>query len=108
VKEFPSTELILKAVAEGRISVGYVVSTRASWLANQAWPDRLVFRPGPENLDRFPVSAAVRKSDGDLNEAIDRAWDVLDRTGKLAQVFARWHVPYKSLSVIDPKKGTGS
>jgi polar amino acid transport system substrate-binding protein len=108
VKEFPSTELILKAVAEGRIPVGYVVSTRASWLANQAWPDRLVFRPGPENLDRFPVSAAVRKSDGDLNEAIDRAWDVLDRTGKLAQVFARWHVPYKSLSVIDPKKGTGS
>ena len=108
VREFPSTEAILKAVAEGRIPVGYVVSTRASWLANQAWPDRLVFRPGPENLDRFPVSAAVRKSDGDLKEAIDRAWDVLDRTGKLALVFARWHVPYKSLSVIDPKKGPGS
>ncbi len=108
VKEFPSTEAILKAVAEGRIHVGYVVSTRASWLANHAWPDRLVFHPGPENLDRFPVSAAVRKSDGDLKEAIDHAWDVLDRTGKLAQVFTRWHVPYKSRSVIDPKKGPGS
>ena len=58
--------------------------------------------------DCFPISAAVRKSDGDLKEAIDRAWDELDRSGKLAQVFTRWHIPYEPPSRIDPKEGTGS
>ena len=45
--------------------------------------------------DRFPICAAVRKTDGELKDAIDRAWDELDRSGQLAQVFARWHIPYE-------------
>ena len=31
-----------------------------------------------------------------LKDAIDRAWEELDRSGKLAEVFARWHVPYQA------------
>ena len=45
--------------------------------------------------DAFPIVAAVRKSDRELKDAIDRAWDELDRSGRLAQVFARWHIPYE-------------
>ena len=50
------------------------------------------------------MTAAVRKSDGELKDAIDRAWDELDRSGRLAQVFARWHLPYKSMH-RDEKSG---
>ena len=108
MQTFPSTEAILEAVAEGKCAAGYVVSTRASWLAYERWRDKLVFLPAAETQDCFPICAAVRKSDGDLKDAIDRAWDELDRSGKLAQVFARWHVPYEPPPVIDPTKGTGS
>ncbi len=105
VKTFPTTEAILKAVAEGQLPAGYVVSTRGAWLCHEGWPDKLVFVPGTEKLDRFPISAAVRKADGDLMAAIDRAWDALDKTGKLAHIFTRWHIPYEPPTVIDPKKG---
>jgi ABC-type amino acid transport substrate-binding protein len=91
---FPSTEAILEAVALGRVKAGYVISTRGPWLAHERWPGKLAFLPAPESVDVFPIGAAVRKSDRDLKVAIDRAWDELDRSGRLAQVFARWHIPY--------------
>ena len=81
VKTFSSTEAILEAVAEGRTPAGYVVSTRASWLAYERWRDKLVFLPAIEKQDCFPICAAVRKSDGELKDEIDRAWDALDRSG---------------------------
>jgi polar amino acid transport system substrate-binding protein len=108
VKTRPSTEAILEAVAEGKTPAGYVVSTRASWLAYERWRDKLVFLRAIEPQDCFPICAAVRRSDGDLKEAIDRAWDALDRSGELAKVFARWHVPYEPPQRIDSTKGTAS
>ena len=45
---------------------------RASWSSH----------PSAESADRFPICAAVRKSDRDLKDAIDRAWDELDRSGR--------------------------
>ena len=48
--------------------------------------------------DAFPIVAAVRKTDGELKDAIDRAWDELDRSGRLAQAFARWHIPYEPVT----------
>ncbi len=103
VKMFPSADAILEAVADGRTLAGYVVSTRGSWLAYERWRDKLIFLPAIDKQDCFPICAAVRKSDGDLKDEIDRAWDALDRSGKLAQVFARWHVPYEPREVVDPK-----
>ena len=105
---FPSTEAILEAVATGQARGGYVVSTRASWLAFQRWNGKLEFLPGPLSLDKFPICAAVRKSDGDLKAAIDRAWTELDRSGELARVFSRWHVSYERPPVPLPLTGTGS
>jgi polar amino acid transport system substrate-binding protein len=94
VRPYPSTEAVLEAVAAGRVRAGYVISTRGPWLAAQHWPGRLEFHPPADSADCFPISAAVRKTDRDLKEAIDRAWDELDRSGRLAEVFARWHIPY--------------
>jgi polar amino acid transport system substrate-binding protein len=45
--------------------------------------------------DAFPIVAAVRKSDRELKDAIDRAWDELDRSGQLARAFARWSIPHE-------------
>jgi polar amino acid transport system substrate-binding protein len=101
----PSIESILDAVATGRARAGYVISTRASWLASERWPDKLAFLPASESKDRFPVCAAVRKSDGDLKDAIDKTWQELHRSGKLARAFARWHIPFEAASSADTKKG---
>jgi ABC-type amino acid transport substrate-binding protein len=95
VRSYPSTDAVLEAVASGRERAGYVISTRGPWLAEQRWPGKLAFLPVSGSSDRFPISAAVRKSDRDLKDAIDRAWDELGRSGRLAQVFARWHIPYE-------------
>jgi ABC-type amino acid transport substrate-binding protein len=93
---YPSTEAVLEAVARGREESGYAISTLGPWLAERRWPGALVFLPAPGSgsPDRFPICAAVRKADADLKDAIDRAWDELDRSGRLAQAFARWHIPY--------------
>jgi ABC-type amino acid transport substrate-binding protein len=96
VRPYPSTDAVLEAVAAGQERAGYVISTRGPWLAERRWPGKLKFLPasGPGGADRFPISAAVRKSDRDLKEAIDRTWDALERSGRLAQAFAHWHIPY--------------
>jgi len=60
--------------------------------------------PAGESVDRFPICAAVRKADPDLKEAIDRAWVELDRSGRLAQVFARWNIPYDSVAAPGSRK----
>jgi ABC-type amino acid transport substrate-binding protein len=97
---YASTEAVLEAVAVAREKAGYVISTQGPWLAEKLRPGKLAFceisaaDSRPELVDRFPICAAVRKSDGELKEAVDRAWDELDRSGRLAQVFARWHIPY--------------
>jgi len=99
VRSYPSTAATLEAVANGNEKAGYVISTRGAWLAHERWPQKLSFWPVVEAVDRFPICAAVRKTDGDLKDAIDRAWDELDRSGQLAKLFARWHIPYESAVV---------
>ena len=96
VRTYPSLEAVLEAVAAKRAKAGYVISTRGPWLAEQRWPGKLKFVTLSDFVDRFPLCAAVRKSDRDLQAEIDRALEELDRSGRLAQVFARWHVPYVS------------
>ena len=78
-------------MAAGQVKAGYVISTRGRWLAERRWPGKLRFQAG-DPADRFPICAAVRKSDGDLRAAIDQALDELARSGRLAAVFARWQV----------------
>ncbi len=90
VHPYPSTEAVLEAVATGREKAGYVIATRGPWLAHERWPGKLEFLPAPDSTDAFPITAAVRKSDRELKDAIDRAWDELERSGRLARVFARW------------------
>jgi polar amino acid transport system substrate-binding protein len=108
VRAYSSTEAILEAVAAGRAPAGYVISTRASWLANERWPGKLTFLVSTEASDCFPICAAVRKSDGDLKDAIDNAWDTLQRSGKLAQVFSRWHIPFEPSPDAHSTKGNDS
>lgn len=95
--ELASLESILQAVANGREAAGYVPGARGQWLAEERWPGKLALLPaGSEPVDRFPICAAVRKSDGSLCAAVDEALDDLAQSGKLASVFQRWHVPYQS------------
>ena len=107
MRSYPSTEAILEAVATGREKAGYVISTRGAWLAQERWPGKLSFLPAAESVDCFPICAAVRKTDGDLKDAIDRAWDELDRSGRLAEVFARWHIPYEPGAAAETRKEPG-
>ena len=90
---YPSLDAILEAVAKNEVKAGYVISARSQWLAEQNWPGKLTFQEGAA-VDRFPICAVVRKTDAELKTAIDDAFAELARTGELAKVFARWHVPY--------------
>jgi polar amino acid transport system substrate-binding protein len=92
-RTLPNTDAILEAVATDQIQAGYVISTLGPWLAHDRFAGKLAFLPLTTPLDSFPICAAVRKSEPDLKEAIDRAWDDLDRSGTLAKIFARWHIP---------------
>jgi len=108
VRTFPNTDAILRAVAQRHVRAGYVMSTRAPWLAEKHWRGQLAFLPPAETRDSFPISAAVRKSDRDLKDAIDQVWIKLDQSGRLAEVFARWHVPYERIRMTDQSSETGS
>lgn len=93
LRSYPNAEAILEAVAEGKEFAGYLISTRGQWLAQQKWPGKLSFFDGAK-ADRFPICAAVRKTEPDLKDAIDHAFIELAESGELNRVFARWHVPY--------------
>src|SRR5262249_8610941 len=100
--EQPGLEGILLAIVEGRERAGYVSAPRGSWLAEQGWPGKLtLIRPEGDAGDRFPICAAVRKTDDDLKTAIDRAFAELAESGKLAEVFAHWHFPYETAIEMD-------
>jgi polar amino acid transport system substrate-binding protein len=102
-RSYPGLAEILEAVAKGEVKAGYVIGTRGSWLAHRDYADKLRLLNGAET-DRFPICAAVRKSDADLKAALERAFDELAESGKLARVFERWHVPY----VVPSKDATRS
>jgi ABC-type amino acid transport substrate-binding protein len=103
VRSYPSTEAVLEAVATGRERAGYVIATRGSWLAERHWPGRLTFLPDERPVDSFPIGAAIRKTDRDLKEAIDRVWDELERSHELAEVFSRWHIPYRPVAAPEAR-----
>jgi polar amino acid transport system substrate-binding protein len=92
-QSYPGLAEILDAVASNRIKAGYVIGTRGAWLAEKKHAGKLKFLDGAA-VDRFPICAAVRKGEGDLKAALERAFDELAASGELAKVFARWHVPY--------------
>lgn len=103
VRFYPSTEAILDAVAQGTVKSGYVISTRGPWLAQQLWSGKLRFLPAEGSLDSYPISAAVRKTDTDLKDVIDRAWEELDRSGRLGRTLARWHIPYEPAASLEKR-----
>jgi polar amino acid transport system substrate-binding protein len=95
VHEYSNLESILEAVVGGQEQAGYVISTRGRWLAESRWPGKLAFLGGgPDSIDRFPICAAVRKNDAELKQVLDRAFAELAKSGKLGEVFARWHIPF--------------
>jgi len=102
-KTYPSLDGILEAVMAHQVKAGYVISTRGPWLAENRWPGKLRFLDGAAT-DRFPICAAVRKSDRDLKAAIDQALTELAESGKLAAVFARWHIPFSAETKSDKGK----
>ena len=105
VIEYPGLESILKAVVTGKVQAGYVISTRGQWLAEQRWPGKLRFAScNSDIVDRFPICAAVRKSDHDLKTAIDHALIELAASGKLTAVFRRSHIPYSSETGAEQSK----
>jgi ABC-type amino acid transport substrate-binding protein len=102
-RTYPDLERILNAVAMNEVKAGYVISTRGHWLGERLHPKKLRFLDG-DPADRFPICAAVRKSDRDLKAAIDRALEELRASGELGAVYARWNIPYSAPPKVDNEK----
>jgi ABC-type amino acid transport substrate-binding protein len=100
---YPSLESVLGAVESGQVQAGYVISTQGHWLAQRHRSQALRFLDG-DAADRFPICAAVRKSDRDLQAAIDVALDELAQSGKLEAVFDRWRIPFTRPPKSDAKE----
>ena len=49
--------------------------------------------PASDTVDRFPICAAVRRTEPDLKEAIDEVFVELQESATLEKLFARWHIP---------------
>ena len=93
VKPYPNLEAILSAIAESEAQLGYVISSRAQWLAEEKWPGKIRFVPTENEVDRFAICAAVRRNENDLKAALNQAFNELRKTGQLQQTFERWNVP---------------
>ena len=93
LKHYSSLESILNAVVAGKVQAGYVLSSRASWLAAEKWPGQLQFVQPKSDIDRFPICVALRRGEAELKNEIDSAFRQLRNSGQLEQVFLRWHVP---------------
>ena len=93
VESYPNLETILAAVAQRKAPIGYVISSRALWIAENEYPGKLRFVSPGNDIDRFAICAAVRRDEPDLKSAIDDAFRDLRDTGQLQEVFAKWHVP---------------
>jgi ABC-type amino acid transport substrate-binding protein len=93
LREYPSLNAVLAAIAEGHEKIGYVIAPRAHWLAQQNWPNQLQFVRPRSTVDHFPICAAVRHEDSDLKAALNDALERLHQSGQLDEVFVRWHVP---------------
>jgi ABC-type amino acid transport substrate-binding protein len=107
LREHASPESILEAIVMGKEEAGYMSATRGSWLAEERWPGKLEFvRPDLEAMDRFPICAAFRKTDDDLKTAIEGVFEDLEKSGQLAEVFARWHIPYDARDAKTRAAGT--
>jgi polar amino acid transport system substrate-binding protein len=94
VKQYPDLHTILESVANGQAQAGYVIATKGQWLAAQKWPGQLQFQESRTTADRFPICAAVRRTEPDLKDTIENVLQQLHVSGQLAEVFARWNVPY--------------
>jgi ABC-type amino acid transport substrate-binding protein len=94
IRSMASMEAIFAALVAGEVQAGYVISSRGQWLANRKWPGQIQFVAPPASVDRFPICAAVRRTESDLKAAIDAALVKLDQSGEMEQIFARWNVPY--------------
>ena len=90
---YPNLESILSAVAQREVPAGYVISSRAHWLAAEKWPRKIRFLPPDKTVDRFGICAAIRHKETDLKDALDVAFRELRESGQLQEVFAKWHVP---------------
>jgi ABC-type amino acid transport substrate-binding protein len=99
LKRYSSLESILDAVAAGRIQAGYVISSRAHWLAAEKWPGQLQFAQPKSEIDCFPICVALRRGETELREEINSAFRQLRHSGQLEQAFMRWHVPLGASSI---------
>ena len=90
---------ILQAVAVGEAKAGYVLASRARWMAAENFPEQLRFVQPKPPVDQFPVCIAMRRGQTELKNQIDTRLTALRTTGRLEQVFSRWHLPKEASSI---------
>lgn len=85
-------DAVIRAVAEGRISYGYLWGPLAAWLVRDREDVLLV--DGFQTADRWSLSFALRAEDTALRVALDEAVAQMVETGAVARLFAKYGVPF--------------
>lgn len=83
-------DAVIRAVAGGRVSYGYIWGPLAAWHSRDNRRVDLV--QGFQSDDVWDVSLAV--TDAGLRAELDRALERLGRKGEVEEIFARYGVPF--------------
>jgi polar amino acid transport system substrate-binding protein len=97
-------DAVIRAVADGRVSYGYLWGPLAAWLIRDR--DDLLLVEDFESEDRWNFSLAVRAEDTALRRDLDEALLRMLETGAVADIFGKYGVPYVRPQVDPSQAGT--
>jgi polar amino acid transport system substrate-binding protein len=84
---------VLKALEDGAIDYAYLWAN-VGWTLHASPDFSLQVVPGYVPEDHWNIAIALRQGDDELKDHVDRALDKLIKTGSVARMLARYHMPY--------------
>jgi polar amino acid transport system substrate-binding protein len=92
VHVFFDYEAVIREVAEGRTTYGYVWGPVAAWVLRRR--EDVVIAPEFESSERWSFALAVRESDDQLLRVLNESIRNLTEEGSISEIFRLYHIPY--------------
>lgn len=91
---------VVRALADGRAEYGYLWGPVAAWLLRER--SDVVMEPEFRPTELWNFAMAVRETDEDLRQALNRSIREMVESGSLAGIFSKYQVPYIAPAPVGP------